>query len=348
MPQNPELNSPSETKPALGQLADIEFFRGFAAIALVYLHTVGGTQWGYTAHFARTVVPFFTASAVMFAVVSSLKRNRSIFAYVRTRGCRILIPYVTWSVVYLVFRCCGSAILGGPFPVPKWQWLLSGLSHHLWFLPFIFFVTSITYCTTRWLYRPVYLRLTFGAIFIALGFVSLVCNLPLFLRRLGYPVALSYDVFPVACWVVGLMFLCNNFYPAVIRRKIVSIVLCFLLIAGLAVLVISGRWRFLENLLGVNLLLLALNNTLASEWHGFKRLGIWAYGIYLSHVLFVEGMQDIIGKFDLDVNNFAVCLAIFFIATTLSATLCLVLSKWQWGWAFGVPMQSFQQKKVSI
>lgn len=324
---------------AAGHFAGIDLFRGLAAVALVYLHAVGGTAMADSGTFARVVVPFFSASAVMFAFLSGRKAGRSAGRYVGQRALRILLPYVAWSAVYLAFRYGGSAALGGPPPEPKWQWLISGLSHHLWFLPYIFLATSAAFLITRWCYRPGGSAAVVGVLLVGAGVASAVLPPPWVARKLGYPAVLSYETLPAACWTLGVLFLWQGLRGIELRRRPVAVVSWPVLIAGMGWLVWCGRAIPLENVLGLAALGAALCGVAGAGWAGWAKLGAWAYGIYLAHVLFVEGFQDVADKLGLN-ESWGVTLGVFVLALLASLAVCAALSYWRWGWTLGVPQRA--------
>ncbi len=63
---------------------------------------------------------------------------------------RIYVPFLAWSVVYLVFKGAKALLLPGEpndFPGVEFLWL--GSFYHLWFMPFMLLVTLGVFCLAR-------------------------------------------------------------------------------------------------------------------------------------------------------------------------------------------------------
>ena len=83
-----------------------------AAIGIVWLHTPRSVQLAHWSLLGRFAVPFFSAAAVFF-VIDGLRRqpHRSVRQYAFNRFQRIYVPFLAWSVIYLVFKWVKSLAL---------------------------------------------------------------------------------------------------------------------------------------------------------------------------------------------------------------------------------------------
>jgi peptidoglycan/LPS O-acetylase OafA/YrhL len=122
----------------------LDAMRFIAAVGVIVWHvaplSAATARWGVAGHFA---VAFFTCTAVGLTV-NSFGRNpqRPLWRYVWTRVLRIYLPFLCWTLVYLLlrdakYRMCGQAMvpLNGAL-------LVAGTAHHLWFLPFVLVATA--------------------------------------------------------------------------------------------------------------------------------------------------------------------------------------------------------------
>ena len=89
-------------------------------------------------------MPFFACATVFFVWKGLVdKPGQSLPSYVRSRFIRIYVPFLAWSVIYLLFKAVkGVALPNQPNDFPGLEFLWTGSFYHLWFLPFIF-VASI-------------------------------------------------------------------------------------------------------------------------------------------------------------------------------------------------------------
>jgi len=130
------------------KLLGIEFIRGVSTYAVVLVHS-GDETWGLSIEntaisfrlFFYFAVPFFLAAAFYFmtanpAISYSLK-------FWRSRVERILVPYIIWSIIFLISRVI--IFIGTHKTDRLHQFLqdplsiifLGGASYHLYFLPLL-------------------------------------------------------------------------------------------------------------------------------------------------------------------------------------------------------------------
>lgn len=142
------------------RLLGIDLCRGLAAFAVVVVHS-GDETWGvpvsYWALQFRLLfyfaVPFFLAVSFFFTTQNFNKNVSSQF--LRTKFQRILIPYVVWSIFYLVFGAIfyllthQSDRLNQLWQDPIAVIFFGSASYHLYFLPLLFSGTLLVFLTNK-------------------------------------------------------------------------------------------------------------------------------------------------------------------------------------------------------
>ncbi len=140
---------------------------------------------------------------------------------------------------------------------------------------------------------------------------------------------LALDALPSACWAMALSILYARGGLAYLSSRRVSAV-CLAAAVGLTILLCDmGRDRLIENLSGVALLLFALGNWTSPFVERLARLGPLAYGIYLSHLLFVKVLEAVGAKLHLSLT-LTTSLGIFILAAAGSTLLAWSLSRSRW------------------
>ncbi len=222
----------------------IDYGRFVAALGIVWsLSEAPGSRVAYIA------VP-------CFLVLLSVPSSSSVGALAR----RILLPFVTWSLVFSMLRVALAFKNNDP-PFSWWEWhmLLSGTWFHLWLFPFAFLAAALS----PWFRHP-------------LASLGTACLTALLLVVNGPPATLpfgewSFGVIPV---LVGIAYLSWGW--------------------RLAVITLLGSWLILHfgrpsqdnimMLVGTALALACLSYRLPATAFSdmFGRLSVW---IYLAHPL---------------------------------------------------------------
>ncbi|MEO1132754.1 MAG: acyltransferase [Cyanobacteria bacterium J06639_1] len=147
----------------LQRLLGIDLWRGIAAYAVILVHS-GDRTWGVPVDDAATTfrlafyfaVPFFLAAAFFF-MVKKPEVGRS-GQFWRSRVERLAIPYLMWSVFYVVLRSARAYLGAGVKAVksylddPLALLFFGGASYHLYFLPLLF-VGTLSILAVCWLDR---------------------------------------------------------------------------------------------------------------------------------------------------------------------------------------------------
>lgn len=267
--------------------------RFVAAISIVWLHTVSSAALLESSVLGRFAVPFFTIAAVFMIFISNSRKPQPDFwIYAKKRFRRTYVPFIIWSLIYLIVRSINRIFLTSGAPLIGNDVLWTGTTHHLWFLPFILVVSLITFLITRLAFVGTKSRAILFMISITLSIVLFVWRIPNPYTTLGYTGALSYEVLPSVFFGIclSLIYLSSKRYW--VTSGYTAILGALLFLSTFAVLLSFGRNIFFENIAGLGALLLALYPFQTKAVDFMQALGNMAFTIYLVHVLFVEGMQD--------------------------------------------------------
>src|ERR1051325_803437 len=144
--------------------------RGLGCMAVIWVHTViDSPQLARSAGLSRFGTPFFALAAIFFLLTGlSTKSSAGWGAYALQRFKRLYIPFLVWSVIYLLLRTGKRTLLTTDglvkLDTPR---LLLGTARHLWFLPFILMA-----CIAVYPLRYLLPRLRAGRIVVAVGFFT--------------------------------------------------------------------------------------------------------------------------------------------------------------------------------
>ena len=313
----------------------IDILKVLAAIAVVYLHTVGQTGLAWTSPPTRFAVPFFAASAAYFAFRSAIKRvELNTAVYVRSRISRIYIPFLIWTAVYLLVRVTWSMSRQLPLPEAGVDLLWTGSTHHLWFLPFILVVTVVAFIVARSLRSR--RSLLAGACVFALG-GAIHCYFVIYIKQpMDHTVALSSHNVPVVLWTFALLCLAEAGIGERLPVRTIGRFAPPAFLIALILLALLGRNVLLENLSGLIALGAGLSLKTSDRISALKTIAGFAYGVYLCHILFVEGGQDVARLAGLGRGAF-VTTCVFVLALLSSLGLCRLLALLPCAEALGVP-----------
>ncbi len=271
----------------------IDLMRFVAAVSIVWLHTVNSTLLQESSVLGRFAVPFFTVAAVFMIFVSSSKKPQpSFWNYANRRFTRIYVPFMLWSLFYLIVRAINRIVSSSDAPLIGNDILWTGTTHHLWFLPFILVVSLITFPLTRLVVGETRAKALLFVLSIALSVSLFIWRIPNPYVTLGYTGALSYEVLPAVFFgiVVSLIYLSSKQHW--ITSGYIATFGFIIFLSALTILLSSGRNILVENIAGLGAFLLALYPFQTKVANRLQALGDMSFAIYLVHIVFVEGMQD--------------------------------------------------------
>lgn len=274
----------------------------------------------------RVAVPFFVVTLCIFTFRHLVKGGSpqpwKRYAWRKTR--RLYLPFLFWSLIYLVLRLLKHEFFPGGSPIRlNSSTLVTGTAHHLWFLPMALLVSFVLHPVSK---------LTMGGfnpqiwlwLFLALGVGSGLMQYPGPVDATdngwSYFAAMTWGCLPAVFIAVPLAgWLPSAPSPAVIRWGWIGVI-------------VTGAWlAFLPYaplvpcLGGISLFIaahLALSSQTASV---IAFLGTTSFGVYLIHVAIVEGIQAAL----LNPNGVPTVpqdLAIA-AAATVASVLCVVIAR---------------------
>lgn len=285
-------------KSASRALQILDCARLLAVISIVWLHTPESTLLEKSVDIGRFAVPFFTFAALFLAFQSSLRHvESSLGSYVSTRFRRIYLVFLFWSLVYGIVRTIRDFTLRHTLPsLSIRDFLWDGTAHHLWFLPFVFVASSLSFAVARWTEKLRSSYWPIAAFCAGLGLVFALQHAPNSFKILGYTSELSADVLPSVLLAIAFAMIYARAAPELFCRRIVTVAGVLLWLICLAILLTTGRTILLETLSGFGLFLASLNRSSTPLTARMAGWGKFAFGIYILHVLFLEGFQDIARK----------------------------------------------------
>lgn len=109
----------------------VEYFRFLAALGIIAWHIPG-----LSAGLVTWSLPFFVVLSMIFARTAP---DPILGARVRRHASHFLVPWVVWSIIYLILRTIRHATdLGELLSEFSWRDIMVGGVLPLWYLPFIF------------------------------------------------------------------------------------------------------------------------------------------------------------------------------------------------------------------
>lgn len=279
---------------------------------------------------SRFAVPFFSASVAFFAVRHSATPNpiKNFPKYLFSRIERIYFPFLIWSVVYLIARIIKHVFSSSASPIVyDYSLLLNGPTHHLWFLPYALFI-SVIFSLIGALLHPLSrtFRLWASLLLVAsaLGTSQVVSEVPIDLLNhpSTYFLHYSVDAFPSALFgcAIGL----NYPFPSQ-KRFIILVSIPVMLLSAL--MLYFGNIPLVSSVVGSLLLIAALAvHSTPPQW--LRRISALSFGIYTSHVLFIEGFQFLLTN-TLPSRSLSSDIFIFLLASAASLLLCIFLSRYR-------------------
>ena len=303
-----------------------------AAISIIWLHTVMHLpQLEFTSVLGRFAVPFFACTSVFIIFIKVINQPKVGFReYLISRLKRIYLPFLTWSIIYLLIRYgkCWITNLCTKITLDL-DIFWTGTANHLWFLPFILVVSLSAFLLAKFVARYPKTQIWLALIALMAGILVLIKPNYALTYQIGYTFALSYQALPAVLWAISLAILDrlfnfrdnNNFY----FLPWLSIVM---VISFSILMLVQGRNLFLENIGGVCLLLFSLTyqNTRLKILEKIAAFSSYSYGIYLVHILFVEGFQQLANLMNISATTF-LYLGIFLLSLILSMLTIFTLKK---------------------
>jgi peptidoglycan/LPS O-acetylase OafA/YrhL len=136
----------------------------------------------------------------------------------------------------------------------------------------------------------------------------------------------TWDMTPALLWglAAGVWF---KEFPSAVRSRAVAVAGIVVAVVATALVCRGGRNIALENVAGIGCLAFALGRWQGSSWvDRLARVGVLAYGIYLCHILWVQGGRSIARKLGL-APSAPLDVSVFAASTVLSILMAWGLSR---------------------
>jgi surface polysaccharide O-acyltransferase-like enzyme len=291
----------------------IDAIRAFAAAGIVFVHATESATFEKWGNIFRFGVPFFLFASLYFQSVS-LRRNshRPFRRYVIGRIERLYLPFVIWSLIYLLGRDVERLCIHHLGPVaPRFSMLWTGTEYHLWFLPFLLGWTVMLAALhkgmirrdhrCRWLVMAT--AITVGCAVASVKFPPMPPASVLTADDPLYTYIQWVLSMPAACW--ALAFACF-----VALGPTIYAIPAALGWGGIGLTIACGLQQVLHGieigprgLTGLGTMLTSLVPWKTSAIPALARLGRKGYGIYLCHVVPVEILHCAQHKLNLETSG---------------------------------------------
>jgi len=247
----------------------IDVLRMVSAFGIVWFHAnAPGADIGYSG------LSFFIMITMTFQIANTCNLKRNIL-----RGAdHILLPWAFWMIFYGSER----VLIGKPFflaDVPICVALLDGTSTHLWYLPFIFFVSTSLRIVQRTPLKSAMVVISATALVIALLTVNAWWPAAM---TIGPPISRYAQATPAVLFGILL---------GGAKRSRLFQPLVFLAIIGFGISAATSTANvgLGDGVAGIALgCALLLDRTRAQSKFNTTEFAEWAYGIYLMHPFFMS------------------------------------------------------------
>jgi fucose 4-O-acetylase-like acetyltransferase len=307
------------------RLVGFDLFRGIAAFGVIFNH-IGiiapnpAPDASRPEIFVGFAVPFFLLTSFFFATKRPIQRGE-VKDTVARRAKRLLVPFAIWSLAYFALRDIKVIIqhVHTTLGVPLNIFILGGSGVQMYFLPLLFVGLSVLFATSDWLSRWNVTALGAGftvafAIQTAItatgngfsldGMTAFKNIIPI--TSHSVIADLEHSVFGLAAYglkcipLIFIAFLLRKLLPGSPTPTVRAIIL----IIGLLLLLLKPLLPVLDNesyfddeiySLGGFLTAWSLSFFLPSN-STIKRIGVYTFGIYLCHQVYLECFQIMLKK----------------------------------------------------
>ncbi|MGC4033756.1 MAG: acyltransferase [Tepidisphaeraceae bacterium] len=332
---SPHIAAETHAKPAApaatgrDRLALLDTVRLAAAAGIVWVHAAQSDLGQLIWPVGMFGVPFYTFVAVLFMTRTLTKPNgKTLREYAGGRLGRVYLPFLFWSAVYLAMGEAKSILGHDGLFLPDPTILYAGGHEHLWFLPYLLVVTLFGATLVRGLKIIPGLRWPVVAALLFAGAYFAALNQPQWIDRRGFDVdfwRLSFRALPTVCWSIALA-LATAFDGKMPRASGRVALMGVLLVLGvMATQAWIDQQKILRTFAGLGCLAIALYPLANTAIARLGSLGRFTYGIYLSHLLFIRFIDDILLRHAKP--TLLTDVAVFGVSFAGAITLSILLSK---------------------
>jgi hypothetical protein len=302
--RSPQATAVPEVQTKTNRLPLVDAIRLMCAAWVMWIHIPQSEELRSTTAFGRFRLPTFVILSVLFLFMAQKNHpQRTYKEYVLARLRVIYLPFVAWSVIYLIFDYTLHMVTGIPFDPVSIGILVNGHTNHLWFLPFILVVGFLMFPIARWMLSisararlviPITILVGLGASAVATPIAyaiyrSLIVgmNHELGARDTVYRAVTLLPCVPVG---VGVYYLFQRIsrLPSTFARNL-SISGAVLLLACITFNCFRPTNTVLECTAGIALVLIAFAPVHNRVLLWLAQWGRFSYGVYLVHMIYVSG-----------------------------------------------------------
>lgn len=317
-----------------GHILGFDYLRVAAVFAVIWIHGSDTNQYALQLQvFGAFAVPSFILMSAYLSVENfAAKRAMNLAQFLYSRAGRLMPAYICWSLIYIVFRFYKHRFISGtPFHV-DWVSVIffGGASYQLWFVPAIF-IWSVVFAplmllTARkgWPVAAGAAMVFSGAALYLIGLnVSRIVKIPEGYEMVKYLMGdTGYIFIGMGLWLLSGSVRRSAKYSESSGGSLVGL-------AFMGVLLVDLRLGILRNwftpLLSLSAFWMSLRRGDPANSLIAKHLSSCAFGIYLSHGIFVEGFQTAAGVAGINAGSFFATAGIILSAFICSASLCILL-----------------------
>lgn len=313
----------------------IDVVRLVAAVGIIYIHAIRSPVLDSSRNLFRFAVPFYLFASLYYQAQSLRRKQNKTFANAAlARLKRLYVPFLAWSLVYLLARDLKRfSMLGIGGVELNVGMLWKGVEYHLWFLPYLLIWSLILAAIDRGLLRRwSYLRWPIIGIAIAAGLIQALLPMPSSWDELfdnpTYAYVQFWRAFPAASWALAFaLTMTSGFAVSRVPRWVgIAGLILALLCSGMQVF--HGISLIPRAATGLGMMLVALAPWRLPLTPILARLGRYSYGIYLCHVLVVELVRAVIAKLHLG-TSLGTDVLIFLVSCAASFAVVKILNRWR-------------------
>lgn len=279
-------------------MATLDAARLLASAAVIWVHSVPvDSQAGIYGTFST---PFFTMVAVYFLLRTLQKSPEKSFAsYAWSRLGRLYLPFLAWSIIYLVARNIWRLAAGEPVMLaPNPGDFLAGTSMQLWYLPFILLTGLAVFPIGKFLARRPHGGWGVAFACIISGIVWALAPRPEFagMTPLDHFLSRSWDHAPSVALGVAFFILLSRLRKNLDTPPIVAVAGVAVVVLCLGSFAVMGYSTLAKTLSGAGLMLLVM---CPLNWSWIRRagsFGTYSIGVYFIHPLLTVPAREIFAR----------------------------------------------------
>jgi surface polysaccharide O-acyltransferase-like enzyme len=302
----------------------IDYIRFFSAFGVILVHLAPSSLIAekMTGYFSIISVPFFLLTSLYLFQSKSARFDKINFL-------RILIPYVSWSTIYLISRTIKHLATNTSL---DYDWFaivfLGGSAVQLYFLPLLLcFLIAASSINTLFTDRDCKISTKLLAIFSIISLI-VVSN---FLKGTSY-LGFSNDFFSMTLYYIFFSQCVLTLLPHLIKIRDLVI---FCSVTSIFILVFLGAENrgfssLVLPLLSTAILIACLMRPTYKVSKITNSVLSTTYGIYLCHHLFIESIEFSLKKFSINYMPYSIQskLTLAFIVIILSILFVLFIRRW--------------------